>query len=153
MLCFAAETFFFLFFPPLSFSPNQSEARRRRLFRSPPFKIASAWCYCRIWWRTVLLQADGQIDATVPPAVCFKKWTVWWVDHCLNSHTETSFNAFLTTTHTILKIEITVWQFISLYSTTLKKRFPSRFPRLRWWNGGGAFRCGAIRVTFLCLYK
>lgn len=80
--------------PPPSFSPNQSEAQRRRLFRSPPFKIASAWCYCRIWWRTVLLQADGQIDATVPPAVCFKKWTVWWVDHCLNSHTETSFNAF-----------------------------------------------------------
>lgn len=44
-----------------------------KLFRSPPFKIASVWCYCRIWWRTVLLQADGQIGATVPPAVCFKK--------------------------------------------------------------------------------
>lgn len=43
MLCFAAET------PPPSFSPKQSEARRRRLFRSPPFKIASVWRYCRIW--------------------------------------------------------------------------------------------------------
>lgn len=45
-----------------------------KLFRSPPFKIASVWCYVRMWWRTVLPQADGQIGATVPPAVCFKKW-------------------------------------------------------------------------------
>lgn len=67
----------FLFFFFFHFHRINPRVGRRRLFRSPSFKVASVWCYCRIWWRKVLLQADGQIGATVPPAVCFKKWTAW----------------------------------------------------------------------------